>query len=174
LTFEQVHQGRGQDVHPEEAEVVGRSQARDDQTLFGQGGSRFFEDLGDLVQGVSSCHPTAADGSEVGKFALVRRLDGGDGGAFVDGGFHQLTGATDGRGADIDVVSDQQEEGFFLGEGSTAGHRMAVASGFGLFDEAKSAPMGSGGLGVGGLVARVDDDGDFFDAGRERLFNHHA
>ena len=51
---------------------------------------------------------------------------------------------------------------------------MAVAPGFGLFDEAEPASVGSCGFGVGGLVTRVDDDRDFFDAGRECFFNHHA
>ena len=94
-------------MHSEEAEVVRRTQARDDETLFGEGGCWFFEDLRDFVQGVPSCDPTSTDCSVVGQFALMRRLDGGDGGTFVGSGFHELTGATRRRGADIDMVPDQ-------------------------------------------------------------------
>jgi len=51
---------------------------------------------------------------------------------------------------------------------------VAVASGFGLGEEADGVGVGAGGLEVAGFVAGVDDDAGFFDAGGEDLLEEEA
>ena len=161
-------------MHSEEAEIMSCAQSWDHQALFGQGGGRLLQDLRDLIQRVTATHPTATNRAEVGEFALVCGLHCGNGAALMGRGLHQLSGTADRRGADIDVIADHQEEGFLSRESSPAGHRMAVAPWFGLFDEAELATVDSRRLGVGRLVSRMNDHGDFFDAGREGFLDHHS
>jgi hypothetical protein len=44
---EDVHEAGGEDVHAEEAEIMGGAQAGDDEVLFGFSGGWFFDDVVD-------------------------------------------------------------------------------------------------------------------------------
>jgi hypothetical protein len=70
--LQDFHDGRGQNVHAEEAQVVTRAQAGDDELLLGHGGRRFFDDLLNLVEAGFPLQPSRADRAVVGQLAFVR------------------------------------------------------------------------------------------------------
>src|SRR6266516_3619422 len=69
------------------------------------------------------------------------------------------------------MIADEQKERRGIDEGLGAGDGVAVAERLELFDEMQAAVMLAGGGAVGGLIAGVNDDANFLDAGGEDFFN---
>lgn len=114
---EELHDGWGEDMEAEEAEVVAGSQAGYDQGLFGFGWGRFFQQSFDLVEAGAVGNTVAAGCSVVGEFALVGGLDGGDRAILSGGDSYEFFGAAVITFGDIEVVTDHEEEGAVSGEG---------------------------------------------------------
>ncbi len=71
-----LHDGVGEDVHAEEAEVVSGTEPRDDEVLFGDGGGGFFDDVGDGEEVALSGDTGASNGSVEGELGFVSWLNG--------------------------------------------------------------------------------------------------
>jgi len=164
LACEDFHDGRSEHVESEKAEIIAGAEAGDDEFLFRLGGGGFFEDGFDFEELVTSCDAVAADGAVVWQFAFVCGLHGGDRAFFLSDRVEELGGAGCFGAAEVEVITDHEEEGIVAGEGGGAMDCVAVAQGFGLWDEVHAAGVGSGGSGVCGFVAGADDYGYFLDA----------
>lgn len=164
---EDMEDGRGEDVHAEEAEVMGGAQTGDKEALLGFGGGGFFNDLGDVVEVGMAGEALTADGAVEGQFAFVGALDGGHGAAMGGGGIDELPGAALFGGGDVEVIADEEEEGIIAGEGTCGEDGMAEAAGIGLFDELEAISMRAGGRAERLLIAGGDHHGDVIDTGGE-------
>ncbi len=164
LAGEDFHDGGGEHVESEKAEIIAGAQAGDDEFLFGLGGGGFFEYRFDFEELVTSGDAVTADGAVVWQFAFVGGLHGGDRAFFLSDRDEELGGAGCFGAAQVEVISDHEEEGILVGEGGGAMDCVAVAEGFGLWDEVHAAGVRSGSSGVGGFVAGGDDYGDFLDS----------
>lgn len=129
--FEQLHDGGGQDVHAEEAEVMAVAQAGHDEALLGLGGGGFFEDGLDGVEAGGAGEQAAADGAIIGELAFVGGLDGGDGALVLAGDIDQLLGAVAAFVADVEVVADEEQKGVMSDELAGAVDGVAEAEGGG-------------------------------------------
>lgn len=166
LMAEQVHEGGGEDVESEEAEVVAGAEAGDHEALFGFGRGGFFKDGIDAVEVVAGGDAAGSDDAVAMEEGFAGGLDGGDGAGF---GLGEIEETADTSGLDEEVVADEVEEGILGSEGVGGIDGVTVAAGVRLGEEAEMREVGAGGFGVTGFVAGPDDDADFFDAGGEDL-----
>ena len=83
----------------------------------------------------------------------------------------ELSGTTSGAGPHVEVIPDEQQEGLVTGELAGAPDRVAVAEGFGLFDELEAPRMGARGRAVGGGVPGADHDTDLVDPSVQGLLD---
>src|SRR5688572_27977096 len=107
---QQVHHSRSEHVHSEKAKVVTGAQAGYNQSLFGFGRRRFFDDFGEFEQAVAPRHQSSADGSVEGEFTLVFRLHGRDAAGLSRGNFDELLRAAFLSTADVKMIANQQEK----------------------------------------------------------------
>ena len=169
LLPEQVHDRGCEDVDAEQAEVVAGPQPRHLQGLLRLAGGRLLDDILDLVKVISEGDSPPADGPVVGEHVLAGRLHGGDGAALRLRLLDDLLRTTLGPAADVEVVADEVEERLVAGEGVGQPEGMAIAAGLFLFEEDEPAGVLAGGLGIGALIARADDQGDLVGAGLDDL-----
>ncbi len=171
---EVLEHGRQQHVHAEETEVMPGAEAGDNEALFGDGGSWFFEDVGNLVEGVLAGDAASADRTEVGKLAFVGGLDGGNGAVLGAGDLDELARAGLARAGDVQVIPKQQKERRVPDE--FAGHQngVAVAPGFGLHEKPEAVGPGPGCGPENGLVAGRNHDADLLGPGRDGFLDDDA
>ncbi|MCU0777086.1 MAG: hypothetical protein MUF86_05390 [Akkermansiaceae bacterium] len=165
LAAECFHDRRREHVHAEEAEVISRAQAGDDEFLLGLGGGGFFDDGFHFVKALRALHAPAADRAVMRQFALVGGLHGGNRALARLRGGEELGGARLVRAADVEVVADRQQKRIATGESGGAVHGMTIAARLGLRNEMHPPCERTGGFGVGGLVAGTDDHRDFGNSG---------
>lgn len=160
LLLQDAENSRSDDVQAEEAEVMPRTQTRDDELLLGQGGRGLFEDILHFIETIAAGDELAADGTVVGQFAFLGGLHTGDGAFLLRGDGDDLFGAAHIRAADPEVIANEMEEGLVADEFARAVDGMTVATWVALFDELDFAGVFTGGGGVGRGVTGGDDDGD--------------
>jgi len=144
---------RSENVHPEEAEIVTGAQPWDVELLLRFSGCGLFEHRFDLIQALRRIHELAADRAVVGQLAFMRGLHGGDGAVFRPGNLHELLGAAFLRGAQVEMVANEEEERIVPAKGGGAVDGVRVAQRGGLFDERESAGVRPRGGPVGDLIA---------------------
>jgi hypothetical protein len=101
----------------------------------------------------------------------VSRRHRGDSAVLGGGDADELLGAALLGVGDGEVVADEVEEGFAVGEGLGGEEGVAVAARRGLLNELKPRGVFAGGGGVGVAVAGVDDDGEFLHVRAEGFFD---
>jgi len=171
VILQAVEQGRRENVHSEEAEVVAGAQAWDVELLLGFGGRGLFEHRFDSIKALRRIHKLAADRAIVGELAFMRGLHGGDGAVFRPGNLDELLGAAFLRGAQVEMVADEQEERVFSAKRRGAMHGVRIAQRGGLLDERQAPGMRPGGGAIGRFVAGADHDADLIDPGPEDLLD---
>lgn len=163
--FDEIHDGGGEDVQPEEAKVVAGPQPGDEDLLFGLGGRGLLKHSVDAVQARLAGHGLSAHGAELRELALARGLDGGDRTALLFGGGDEARGAAGAVAAHEEVIRHHVEEGLGADEGARASERAGVAARLGLFDETHAGGVFAGDGSVGAFVAGADDDSDLLHSG---------
>ena len=154
-------------MEAKEAQVVASAETGHDKFLLGLGWGGFLDDGLNLIEQITARNSAAADGSIKRELALVSGLYGRDGTVFRGSGGEKL-GRTGRLGpAEVEVVTDHQEERVVGGEICRAVDSMGIAECLGLFNEAHATGMRPGGCSVGGFVTGANDDGDFLDARRD-------
>jgi len=88
LRAEEIHDGRGEHMHPEKAEIMACPQSGDDELLFGFGGSGFFDQVLDFIEGFRAGDEFPADRPIKGELAFMGRLNGRDGAILGAGHLH--------------------------------------------------------------------------------------
>lgn len=161
-------------MHAKETQVMPGAQSRNNKTLFRLGGRGLFQNLGNLIQPFRRRHPASTDSTKVGEFGLVGGLYRTDRTGLRRGQFNQLARATAGFGADIQMVTHQQQKGFPRRKVAPARHRVAVAPGISLLDEPQPLRMTAGRRGIHALVARLDHHPNLFHPGRQGFLDDDA
>jgi len=156
---EVFHDGLVENVHSEEAEIVTGAEAGNDELLFGESGSGFFEDVGDVVESLSTADTGASDDTVVGQLAFVRGLHCRDRALRLLGDFEELAEAGFFREREIKVVAHHKEKGIVAREVLGEEDGVTVTEGLGLFDEGDLVEMICDGGGEIPFGAGGDDDG---------------
>src|SRR5262245_36712287 len=156
-------------MHAEEAEVVPCAQAGNDQSLLGLGRRRLLDYLGDFVQSSAPRHEMAADGAVIGKLAFVGGLDGGHGAILREGDFNELLGGALLAAANVEMVAYEEQEWRGADELARAEDGVPITERGDLLHKVEAPSLATGGRGVGGLIARANDDTDLGNADRKNL-----
>ena len=164
-----LHHALGEDVHAEEAEVVARAEAGDNQFLLGNGGRRFLDHVGDVVESLASAHWRGCDGAVKGELALVCRLYGGNRPIGLGRDVEELAEAGFGGEGEIEVIAHHEEEGIIAGEIPGAEDGVPISPRLGLLDESDLIEVSGNGGGEVSFGAGGDDDGGRLDPAREDL-----
>lgn len=132
---EVFHDPGCEDVHAKEAEVISGAETGNDELLFRDRGSGFFEDVGDFVESVMTSNRRTTNRSVKGEFAFMGGLDGGNGAVGLFGNGEKLTEAGSLGKGEIEVIIHHEKEGVVPGEFFGAKDRMAIPKRLALLDE---------------------------------------
>ena len=161
------HDFRGEDMHSEEAKVISRTKAGNDEFLLGYGGSGLLKNGRDFIKSLHSSHRGAADSSIKGEFAFVGRLDCRDGAVGLFRNCEELIKAGFFGEGQIEVVAHHQEEWVVSGEFLGAEDGVAISEGFALFDKRDLIEVVGDGRGEVSFRARSDDNSGGIDPAGE-------
>ena len=158
---------RREHMHSEKAQVVARAQAGHVDLLLGLGRRRLLQHRVHLVEPLRRVDELAADRAVVRQLAFVRGLHRRDRTILRAGNAHELLRATLLSGAEVKMIAHEQQERVAPAKLRCAMHRVRVAEGLRLRDEAEPRRVRSRGRAIRGFVAGADDHADLLDAGAQ-------